>query len=213
MTTISWQFLLACLAVIITPGPDLAFLTSVLMRSQDRRPALLAAGGMVLAGGCHALLGICGMTLLLSGHPGVFRALRTAGAVVLAAYGFLMLRAAVIARFSTSGALTPAGVTDPPRRPLRHPFLSGFGCTAANPKVGVFLLAFLPQFAPQATSTGAVLLPLAAVYLGMVALWLVVWIQLVSRLQDSLRLDSIRPGIEIVMGAGLLIFAAKMPQG
>ncbi|MEO6501972.1 MAG: LysE family translocator [Jatrophihabitantaceae bacterium] len=213
MTIISWQFLLACLAVIITPGPDLAFLTSVLMRGHGRRPAVLAASGMVLAGGCHALLGICGMSLILSSHPGVFRALRTAGAAVLAAYGLLMLRAVVIARFSAAAASTPQGATDSPRKPLRHPLLSGFACTAANPKVGVFLLAFLPQFAPRATSTGAVLLPLAAVYLGMVALWLGLWIQLVSRLQDSLRIDRIRPGVELVVGAGLLLFAAKMAYG
>lgn len=210
MTTISWQFLLACLAVIITPGPDLAFLTNVLMRSRDRRPALLAASGMVLAGGCHALLGICGVGLILSDHPGVFHALRTVGAAVLAAYGLLTLRAVIIARFSTPGALTQAGATDPP---LRHPFLSGFGCTAANPKVGVFLLAFLPQFAPQDTSTGAVLLPLAAAYLGLVALWLGLWVQLLSKLQDKLRLDRIRPGIEIVMGTALLIFAVKLAYG
>lgn len=213
ITTISWQFLLASLVVIMTPGPDLAFLTSVLMRSRDRRPALLAAGGMVLAGGCHALLGICGMSLILSGHPGIFHALRTVGAAVLAAYGLLTLRAMVIARFSTPGRLTPAGAIIPTPRALRHPVLSGFGCTAANPKVGIFLLAFLPQFAPQATSTGAVLLPLAAAYLGMVALWLGLWIQLLSRLQGKLRLDRIRPGIEIVMATVLLIFAAKMAYG
>lgn len=213
MTIISWQFLLASLAVIITPGPDLAFLTSVLMRSRSRRPALLAAGGMVLAGGCHALLGICGVTLILSGHPGLFRALRTAGAAVLAAYGFLMLRAVFIARFGTPAAVASTAATGRPRGAPRHPFLAGFGCTASNPKVGLFLLAFLPQFAPRAASTGAVLLPLAGAYLGMVAVWLGLWIQLVSRLQDSPRIDRIRPGVEMAMGTGLLVFAAKMAFG
>jgi threonine/homoserine/homoserine lactone efflux protein len=210
MSTVSWQFLLVSLTVIITPGPDLAFLTSVLIRGRGRRSALLAASGMVLAGGCYALLGICGITLLLSSHPGIFRALRTVGAAVLAAFGLLTLRAVVVARRSAPGALTPAAATGPP---LRHPLLSGFGCTAANPKVGIFLLAFLPQFAPRATSTGAVLLPLAAIYLGMVALWLGLWIQLLSTLQDKLRLDRIRPGIETVMGTILLIFAARLAYG
>jgi threonine/homoserine/homoserine lactone efflux protein len=95
----------------------------------------------------------------------------------------------------------------------RHPFLAGFGCTAANPKVGIFLLAFLPQFAPRASSTGAALLPLAAVYLGMVAGWLWLWIKLISKLADTLRLDRIRPGIGIVMGTVLLIFAARLAYG
>jgi len=213
MAIISWQFLLASLAVIITPGPDLAFLTSVLMRSRDRRPALLAASGMVLAGGCHALLGLCGITLILSGHPGIFHALRTVGAAVLAAYGLLTLRAVAIARFSRAGASRVAAAPEPPARSLRHPFLSGFGCTAANPKVGIFLIAFLPQFAPRPTSTGVVLLPLATTYLGMGAVWLGLWIYLLSMLQDKLRLDRIRPGIEIGMGTVLLIFAAKMAYG
>lgn len=207
---ISWQFLLASVVVIITPGPDLAFLTSVLMRSRNRRPALLAASGMLLAGGCHALLGICGISLLLSDHPGIFRTLRTLGAVVLAVYGLLTLRAVVIAQSGTPRAWPSTAAWDPARRPLRHPFLSGFGCTATNPKVGIFLLAFLPQFAPEAASTGIVLLPLAAAYLGMVAVWLVLWIQLLGLLQDSLRLDPIRLGIETVMGTVLLLFAAKL---
>ena len=76
--------------------------------------------------------------------------------------------------------------------------------------MGIFLLAFLPQFAPEAASTGIVLLPLAAAYLGMVAVWLVLWIQLLGLLQDSLRLDPIRLGIETVMGTVLLLFAAKL---
>jgi len=213
MTIISWRFLLASLLVIITPGPDLAFLSSVVTRSKDRRPAVLAASGMVLAGGCHALLGICGIALVLVGHPGVFQTLRTAGAAVLAGYGLLMLRAVVVARPSRPEASPPAGATALPSRSLRHPFLAGFGCTAANPKVGIFLLGFLPQFAPRNTSTGAVLLPLAAAYLAMVALWLSLWIQLFSMLQNRLRLDRVKPGIEIGMGTVLLIFAAKLAYG
>lgn len=211
MSTISWQFLLASAAVIITPGPDLAFLTSVLMRSRNRRPALLAAGGMVLAGGCHAMLGICGVTLILSSHPGTFRALRAAGAVVLAVYGLLILRAVATA-WLTPVAPGPTGSENRPPRPLRHPFLSGFGCTATNPKVGIFLLAFLPQFAPEAT-TGVALLPLAAAYFGMVAVWLALWIHLLGRLQNSPLLERVRPGIEAVMGTTLLLFAAKMAFG
>ena len=213
MSSISSQSLLASVPVIVSPVPDLAFLTSVIVRSRDRRPARLAASGMVLAGGCHALLGICGITLLLSSHPGMFRALRIAGAAVLAAYGLLTLSAVAMARVSSPRALISTGSMDRPPRSLRHPFLSGFGCTATNPKVGIFLLAFLPQFAPRATSTGAVLLPLAAAYLGMVALWLGLWIQLLGRLQNSLRLDRIRPGIEIVMGTVLLLFAVRMAFG
>jgi threonine/homoserine/homoserine lactone efflux protein len=208
MNSISWQFLLASLVVIITPGPDLAFLTSILMRSRDRRPALLAASGMVLAGGCHALLGVCGITLILYGHPGVFHVLRGVGAAALAVYGLLTLRAVVIARFDTDGTSTTPAVP-----PLRHPFLSGFGCTATNPKVGLFLIAFLPQFAPRATSSGTVLLPLAAVYLGMVAGWLWLWIRLVGTFADRLRLDRLRPGLGILLGTVLLIFAAKLAYG
>jgi len=206
MSTISWQFLLASLAVIVPPGPDLTFLTSILMRSRDRRPALLAASGMVLAGGFHALLGIAGLSLILAGHPGLFHALHTVGAAVLAGYGLFTLRAVVMARSGAPTATTTGS-------PLPHPFLAGFGCTAANPKVGIFLIAFLPQFAPRTTSTGAVLLPLAAVYLGLVALWLGIWVGLLGSLQHKLPLDRIRPGIGIVMGTVLLLFAAKLAYG
>jgi threonine/homoserine/homoserine lactone efflux protein len=212
---VTWQFLSASILVIVTPGPDLTFLTSILLRSRKRRAAILAATGMILAGVGHAVLGIGGMTLVLYDHPSLFFTLRACGAAVLALYGLMTLKGLFDQIRRARAGLQPearlrraeSGVI---ARPLRHPFLSGFGCTAANPKVGLFLVAFLPQFVPPATATTTPLVTLAATYLTLGALWLAFWIYLIGRLQDAPALDRIRPIAELVMGVALLFFAVRL---
>ncbi|HEX8079244.1 MAG TPA: LysE family translocator [Jatrophihabitans sp.] len=208
---ISWHFLFAAVVVIVTPGPDIAFLTSILLRSRNRRAAILAASGMMLAGIGHAALGIGGMTLVLYDHPGLFLTLRACGAVILACYGLVILKGLIDqARADPEPAGLPAAGAASAARPVRHPFIAGFGCTAANPKVGLFLVAFLPQFVPHDAATTAALLSLATTYLALGALWLAFWIYLIGRLQDAPALVRIRPATELVMGVVLLFFAARL---
>ncbi|MBT3079118.1 MULTISPECIES: LysE family transporter [Streptomyces] len=68
----------------------------------------------------------------------------------------------------------PPAAGEPPADRLPRHLLLGFLCTAGNPKVGLFLTVFLPQFLPVEAPSAAALSLLALVYLAIGALWLLV---------------------------------------
>lgn len=91
-------------------------------------------------------------------------------------------------------------------------------CTGGNPKVGLFLLAYLPQFvppgAPWALSMGA----LTGAYLSLAALWLagvITVVHLLHRLARSRRRTPRAPGRGLriadgVVGVVFISFAIRL---
>lgn len=151
----------------MTPGPDMALVTQLVLTRRRRRPAITAAAGMITAGAAQVALGMAGLAALLAVNPALFRAFRWAGAAVLLFWAVRALRAAA---------------SDPPpaERPDRHAFTQGLLCTGTNPKVCIFLMAFLPQFVPAGADPVVGVARLATVYLAMGLVWLLVWINLTS---------------------------------
>lgn len=166
-------FLLSSMLVIMTPGVDAALITQTVFRFARRGPALAAAGGMITAGCGHALLSVTTASLLPT--AGLFVAWQAMGAAVLLAWGSWSL-------WESFRPVAPASASTP-APPRRRSFLVGFLSTATNPKVGLFLVAFLPQFVPPGSPTTSTLAVLATVYLAMGAIWLCVWVELNYRLR------------------------------
>jgi threonine/homoserine/homoserine lactone efflux protein len=192
---ISVTFLLSSLVVIMTPGPDLALITHLVLTRGRLRPALAAAVGMITAGALQVTIGALGLALLPAAKPMLFAALRWVAAVVLLGMAAAALRS----------ALRPPDPAAPPEPtpPTRRTFLYGLLCTGTNPKVGVFLLAFLPQFVPPGVALGGGVALLAAVYLAMVLLWLSVWMTLIHRLARFVHTPTVT---RIAAGATSVIF-------
>jgi threonine/homoserine/homoserine lactone efflux protein len=193
-------FLLASLLVVMAPGPDLALLTQLVVTTGRRRPALAAAVGMITAGGVQAAVGVLGVGLVLAASPQLFTAVRVAGAVVLVWWAVAAWRRA----FS---ATTPVLETVAAGRAFRR----GFTCTVTNPKVGLFLVGFLPQFVPPDTARPALALAvLAAVHLGLGLTWLTTWTVVAARLQPVLSAGRVRRVVDALVGAVLLLFAIRL---
>jgi threonine/homoserine/homoserine lactone efflux protein len=127
-------FLAAGVLLNLTPGADVAFATASGLRSGPRA-GMLAGLGVGLGGLWHVGLAAAGLSALLAAHPGALLVLRWAGA----GYLLWLARAAWIAVPAAPGQ-TVAG----------HPFRRGFVTNALNPKVALFVLAFLPQFTDPA---------------------------------------------------------------
>lgn len=134
-------FLGLSILVTIAPGPDNLM---VLGQSLARGPR----AGLGLALGCalgcytHTLWAALGVSAALATSPALFGLFRAAGAAWLAWLGWQALGAGR-ATLAPSPAAQPA-------RPWRQDVLRGFFANALNPKVALFFLAFLPQFAqPQ----------------------------------------------------------------
>ncbi|WP_341678295.1 LysE family translocator [Niveibacterium sp. SC-1] len=128
-------FLPAALLLAIAPGPDnLAVLSLGLARG--RNEALGFAIGC--AAGClnHTLLAALGVFAILRAHPEALTALQYLGGAYLVWLGWRALRGGE----PTLGAESAAALG------FRAQLRRGLIANAINPKVGLFFLAFLPQF-------------------------------------------------------------------
>ncbi|MDQ7989509.1 MAG: LysE family translocator [Candidatus Dactylopiibacterium sp.] len=139
-------FLPVALLLALIPGPDnLAVLA--LSISRGRRLGLGFALGC--AAGClnHTVLSMIGVAALLSASPAALWLLKTGGALYLAWIGWQSLRAAGAAPHDETA---PAPALAPAAERFATGFRRGLFANALNPKVGLFFLAFLPQFvSPQ----------------------------------------------------------------
>lgn len=132
-------FIPAALALNLTPGNDMLFCLGQGMKSGPRAGVAasfgIAAGGMV-----HTLAAALGLAALLATHPGAFEAIRWAGVAYLVWLAVQAFRSPA-PNLSAEGARRTT-----PGRAFREAVV----VNVLNPKVAVFILAFLPQFVDPA---------------------------------------------------------------
>ena len=131
-------FVVAGLVLNLTPGPDLIYITA---RSLGQGWRAGAASSLGIAAGClvHTAAAALGVSVLLKASPLAYDVLRLAGAAYLIWLGAQALRTRSV-----------AAVAELPPASLRAVFWQGFATNVLNPKVALFFLAFLPQFADPA---------------------------------------------------------------
>ena len=137
-------YLLACLVLIVTPGPDMAFVLAQTLSGGTRR-GWAATLGVFSGASVHILGAAAGVAALVAAHPALFTALRVAGALYLLWIGAQAIRTAL-----RGGG----GMTAEPAAPggLAAAWRQGFLTNLLNPKVGLFFLAFVPLFVDPARS-------------------------------------------------------------
>lgn len=130
-------FVPAALALNLTPGADMMFCLGQGLRGGPRA-ALAADAG--IAAGCmvHVAAAGLGLGALVAAWPAAFEAIRWAGVAYLLWLAVRMLRT------GAAGAATGAAL-----RPARA-FRQGLAVNLLNPKVILFVLAFVPQFVDPA---------------------------------------------------------------
>ena len=128
-------FFAAALALNLTPGADMIY---VLARSvaQGRPAGLASALGIFGGSAIHTLLAAVGVSALLATSEIGFLVLKYLGAAYLL---YLALR-------SFLKREEPLGMTVPQPDRLRRILFEGLLVNLFNPKVALFILAFLPQF-------------------------------------------------------------------
>jgi threonine/homoserine/homoserine lactone efflux protein len=149
-------FVVAGLALNFTPGPDLLYITARSLAQGWRAGAASALG---IAAGClvHTAAAALGISVVLRSSPIAYDALRLAGAAYLIWLGIQALR--------TPRGATPIAPLTP--TPLRAVFWQGFATNVMNPKVALFFLAFLPQFADPSRGPFALqVLLLGLIFIG-----------------------------------------------
>ncbi|MFJ6672439.1 LysE family translocator [Actinosynnema sp. NPDC091369] len=192
-------FLIACAVVVLTPGVDAFLLLRTSMRS-GTRAGLLALAGIHTAAFVQVALVISGLGVVIARYPAVLTGLRWIGAA------YLLYLAVTITR----GLLRRAGGEVAPVAATR-PFRQGFLTNITNPKMLLFSLAFLPQFI-GAGDPAFQLGMLAAVFLGLAALWELTIVVAAARVAGSLRrpgvttaLDAVCAAVFLTMSIGLVL--------
>jgi threonine/homoserine/homoserine lactone efflux protein len=142
-------FIPAALALNLTPGADMLFCIGQGLRAGPGA-AMAASGGIALGSLVHASIAGLGLGALVAALPWVFDVIRWIGVAYLLWLAWGALRA------------KPADPTRVPR--ARRAFRDGLIVNLTNPKVILFVLAFVPQFIdpardilPQFLIFGAVL--------------------------------------------------------
>jgi threonine/homoserine/homoserine lactone efflux protein len=131
-------YLAAVLIVVMAPGPDNILAVSRGL-SQGRIAATLSSIGAGLGIMCHTVAATLGLTLVIQASPLAFWAVKAAGAAYLLWLGVRALRSHNLISF------TPAA-----RQSLGRVFATGLLSNVLNPKPGLFVLAFIPQFVSAA---------------------------------------------------------------
>ena len=140
-------YLVAACVVIAAPGPD-SLNTLAIGMARGRREAVAYAGGVGIGCMTHTLWAVLGVSALVAASEALFNLVKLAGVAYLLWLGVQALRARGGLAPPTAGAAggAPAAAVSSSRRR----FMQGVLTNALNPKVMLFFMAFLPQFADPA---------------------------------------------------------------
>jgi threonine/homoserine/homoserine lactone efflux protein len=191
-------FVVASLALIATPGQDNVY---ILTRgiAQGRRAALVSAWGVSAGLLVHTALAAAGLSVILARSAFAFSVVKYVGAAYLLYLGLRM----VLSRdtLAISGADGSGGTG------MGRVFAQGIATNVLNPKVALFFLAFLPQFA-SASGSGSTFLSLGLLFVALALVATTVLALFCGAVGDWLKG---RPGIAKAVGkiaGGVLVALA-----
>ena len=196
-------FVGAGLLLNVTPGPDLLYILGRAM-GQGRSAGVLSALG--IGAGClfHIVAATLGLSAVVMALPLGYDLVRWAGAAYLVFIGVKALR-------SRGGSLQVSALAPESRRRV---FLQGALTNVLNPKVALFFLAFLPQFAdPRRGPLAPQLLLLGTIFAVNGTLVCILFALFASRLGDWLKtrygvsrlLDRATGGLFVALGLRLAL--------
>ena len=130
-------FIPTVLVLVLSPGPDMVFITANSI-SSGKRGGVFCALGVTSGAFTHAVLAAFGLTAIVAAWQPAYEAVRIGGALYLAYLGVKML----IAKESPLAIQSTEA-----RKSGWHLYREGYINNLMNPKAILFSLTFLPQFA------------------------------------------------------------------
>lgn len=128
-------FVLACIALVATPGPNLLYLVSRTL-AQGRMAGFVSLAGTSSGFFLHVLAAALGLSAILAAVPLAYDAIRFAGALYLAWLAWSTWRSPDVVPGAAPAAAVPAA----------RLYREGLVTAILNPKVAMFQLALFPQF-------------------------------------------------------------------
>jgi homoserine/homoserine lactone efflux protein len=204
---ISWPVALTFMAttglLAITPGPNMSLIVANTLAGGGRRGFVTLAGALT---GNAILISamIAAMGPLMVFMSEWFDAIRWAGALYLLVLGLLQLRS-----YWRSDPVQTVPASQ------GSAFAQGLIVSMSNPKVLLFLGAFLPQFVDPAGDPAAQLRTLAILFIVVLAVADAGYTLVIARIRSAFPIDRLRvldglAGCLLVLG-GLLLLAVRKP--
>jgi threonine/homoserine/homoserine lactone efflux protein len=177
--------------VIVTPGQDTALTIRNTLLS-GRAAGVRTAAGVATGQACWTVATAAGVAALLQQSRPAFEAIRLAGAAYLIYLG--------IVTFLCRQQTRPG--SEPGRGSFRQGVLSNLG----NPKMAVFFVSLLPQFA----SSFAGLLMLGLAFCSLTFAWLTLYAVAVARAGRFLSRTRIRRALDRLTGSVLVALGVRL---
>ncbi len=198
-TEILVTYLAAVLLVIAAPGPDNILVLSRAL-GQGRLAGALSSVGAGMGIMVHSLAAALGLALVLQTSPLAFWVVKAVGASYLLWLGYKAIASRSLISFAPATR----------QQSLARVFATGLLSNVLNPKPGLFVIAFIPQFTSPARGAvpvqmlvyGAIFAALTAVIFSLLACFAAQFSTWLSR----------RPGVLAAanVGAGLTFMAAGL---
>jgi threonine/homoserine/homoserine lactone efflux protein len=151
-------FILTCIVIELTPGPNMAYL-ALLSADRGRAAGAWAVLGVALGLVALGLLAVAGFGTIVSTHPLLFEMLRWGGV----AYLFYL------AYDAWAASRSPAAQGETGGGPGRY-FARGLVNNLLNPKAALFYVTVLPGFADPSRSLAIETARLGAIYVAVATL-------------------------------------------
>ncbi len=193
-------FVLACIALAVTPGPNVALIVGTSL-NYGRRSGILTALGVNVGLLVQLAMVAGGLAYLVDAFSRHFDLVRYAGAAYLAWLAITQWRNAG----QGQGAPAPSA---------RAAFGRGLAVAFANPKTLLFHAAFLPQFVTDTANPLPQLAILAAVFGAVALIGDILWATAAARARAALAgrfarvADRLSAGI-LMGGAAVLLAAGR----
>ena len=197
-------YLVAATVLTLSPGPDTMFVLAS-SASGGARSGIAATFGIVSGCLVHATLAALGVSALIAASPVAFDALRFGGALYLLWIGAQALRS-----FWRGLGVAPPPFAD--EQSSWAAYRRGLMTNVLNPKVSVFYLAFLPQFAnPELGHVPLQILLLALTHAAIGVVWLAMLASLSGTAARAVaRNPRVRAWLDGVAGGVYVLLALRM---
>lgn len=198
-------YTIAAALLTMLPGPDTAVVLVTAInagRAAAMRAALGIGAGLLIWGTAAGL----GLAAVLRASSEAYTVFKFACAAYLVWLGLIALRSAIKRRQADPP------LHEPRKRRLALPwgFRQALLTAALNPKLGVFFVAFLPQFLPPHTSPFAMTMLFTAIHAAVAIIWYLVLGNLAGAARTWLNRPRVRQTIAAVTGAVFVFFGLRI---
>lgn len=195
-------FLIACVLLIILPGPDTAIVTKNTIvggRKSGFQTMLGSCAGLAI----HTVMCVAGLSALIVQSAVAFTILKFVGAIYLVYLGVRTLLAMRV----NKGQLQEEALVEAKGN---SSFKQGFITNITNPKVAVFFLTFLPQFLAPGSEPLFAFAIMGGIYTVMTCIWFFVYVYLLDRIRTFMKRPITQAVTEFLTGSVLIGFGIKL---